>query len=114
MMIFLQLLELIFEKFDLPATYSCHNATLSSFASGRPTSIVVDFGAAASRCIPVVDGFVLHRSSVATRRGGFYFDQVFAESLHMDFNSVSSTEETGKSRKRSRSSSSGGAWYRFI
>lgn len=97
-----QMLELVFESFDLPAAYLCHNATLASFASGRPTSLVVDMGASATRCVPVVDGYALHRSTVATRRGGMYLDQVFAEALHIDFSAVSADKAAGDTKKRRR------------
>mmetsp|Transcript_19440 Transcript_19440/g.36237 ORF Transcript_19440/g.36237 Transcript_19440/m.36237 type:complete len:502 (+) Transcript_19440:142-1647(+) len=96
------LMELLFEKFDLPATHLCHNATMASFASGRPTSLIVDLGAAATRCVPVVDGYTLHRSAVATHRGGLYFDQVFAEALQVDFSGVSSDMTRANSKKRGR------------
>ena len=88
---------------------------MASFASGRPTSLVVDLGASASRCVPVVDGYALHRSAVATHRGGMYFDQAFAEALQVDFNGVSS-DMVGNGKKRARTGSSAGQvtinpWY---
>ena len=36
--------ELLFEKFQTPALFLAKNAVLSSFASGRQTSLVVDMG----------------------------------------------------------------------
>lgn len=36
--------ELLFEKFQAPALFLAKNAVLSSFASGRQTSLVIDMG----------------------------------------------------------------------
>ena len=36
--------ELLFEKFQTPALFLAKNAVLSSFASGRQTSLVIDMG----------------------------------------------------------------------
>ena len=36
--------ELLFEKFQPPAVFLAKNAVLTSFASGRQTSMVVDMG----------------------------------------------------------------------
>jgi actin-related protein len=41
---------------------------------GRPTSLIIDFGARATRIIPVVDGFTLNKSIVSTNRGGNWID----------------------------------------
>lgn len=95
-----KLIEMAFESFDIPALYSCHNATLSAFASGRPTGLIVDLGAAETRCTPIADGYALKRSIVASHRGGFYLDQVFAEALQKDFSSISSNDVRGKKRSR--------------
>lgn len=40
--------ELLFEKFQAPALFLAKNAVLSSFASGRQTSLVIDMGYEAS------------------------------------------------------------------
>lgn len=42
--------------------------------TGRPTSLIIDFGAQATRIIPVVDGFTLNKSIVSTARGGNWID----------------------------------------
>ena len=39
-----KLVELVFEKYSPPATFLARNAVLSSFATGRQTSLVVDCG----------------------------------------------------------------------
>jgi actin-related protein len=59
----------------LPAAYTCHNATLASFCSARPTSLVVDLGGSEIRIVPVVDGFSMNRAIVRTCRGGNALDR---------------------------------------
>jgi actin-related protein len=49
---------------------------LSSFCAGRPTSLVIDFGARETRVMPVVDGFVLRNAVVKTSRGGDWLDNI--------------------------------------
>eukprot|EP01041_Mallomonas_annulata_P008815 gene8814-18244_t len=76
-----KLFELFFERFNLPAAYIAHNAALSAVAAGRPTSLIVDFGATQTRVVPVVDGFVLNKSCVSTTRGGDWLDECMNKEL---------------------------------
>lgn len=39
-----RMVSLMFEKYDPPAVFLSKNPVLSSFAVGRPTSLVVDIG----------------------------------------------------------------------
>lgn len=39
-----KMVELMFEKYNVPAVFIAKNAVLSSFALGRQTSLVVDAG----------------------------------------------------------------------
>mmetsp|Transcript_33924 Transcript_33924/g.59133 ORF Transcript_33924/g.59133 Transcript_33924/m.59133 type:complete len:418 (+) Transcript_33924:44-1297(+) len=64
------LTEMIFEKFNVPALYFVKSAVLSSFASGRSTSLVLDSGARMTFSVPVHDGYVLHKSIVRYEVGG--------------------------------------------
>ena len=54
---------------------------LSAFCAGRPTSLVIDFGARETRIIPVVDGFVLRNAVVKTARGGNWLDQLLMDEI---------------------------------
>nr|CCA14700.1 actinlike protein putative [Albugo laibachii Nc14] len=54
-------LELMFEKFDVPAFYLAQDAALDAFAFGRSCALVVEIGAGAARVVPVFDGYALHR-----------------------------------------------------
>jgi actin-related protein len=68
-------MEICFEKLSSPATYIASSGMLSSFSTGRPTSLVVDFGAKSTRIIPVIDGYVLNRAVIETSRGGDWMDR---------------------------------------
>lgn len=72
-----KILDLSFEKFGSPAVYFASNASLSSFSSGRSTSLVVDIGASGTTISPVIDGYVMKRATVKSSRkaGGDYLDQ---------------------------------------
>lgn len=61
--------------------YVCSNATLSSFSAGRPTGLVLDFGASQTRVVPVVDGYALNKAAVITSRGGNLFDELLAREI---------------------------------
>lgn len=62
--------EVAFEGLNVPAFYLANRTVLSSFSSGRPTSLVVDVGASHISAIPVVDGFVLRKGIHTQPNGG--------------------------------------------
>ncbi|CAM9929264.1 unnamed protein product, partial [Scytosiphon promiscuus] len=64
------LMELMFEKFGVPAMFPAKNAMLSAFSAGRATALVCDCGHGATSAVPVVDGFVLNRAVQRGIRGG--------------------------------------------
>ncbi|KVI11263.1 hypothetical protein Ccrd_010329, partial [Cynara cardunculus var. scolymus] len=53
--------EIMFEKYQAPALFLAKNAVLTSFASGRATSLVVDSGGGSTTVAPVHDGYVLQK-----------------------------------------------------
>ncbi|KAF0697924.1 Aste57867_11421 [Aphanomyces stellatus] len=61
-------MELMFEKFSVPAFYVAKDAVLNAFSFGKSTALVCDIGASSTRVVPVVEGFSLkgsaHRSTV--------------------------------------------------
>ena len=48
--------------------------TFSQRILGRPTSLIIDFSAQATRIIPVIDGYTLNKAIVSTSRGGNWID----------------------------------------
>jgi len=81
-----KLFDLFFDKLSLPAAYIANFGLLSSIATGRPTSLVIDFVSVHTRITPVVDGYVLKKAVISTNRGGNYLDQVLFKEI---VNSVS-------------------------
>ncbi|CAN0117478.1 unnamed protein product [Ascophyllum nodosum] len=69
------LMELMFEKFGVPAMFPAKNAMLSAFSAGRATALVCDCGHGATSAVPVVDGFVLNRAVQRGIRGGAWLTQ---------------------------------------
>lgn len=67
-----KLMELMFEKYNVPAFFLAKNAVLAAFANGRSTAIIVDSGATHTSAVPVHDGFVLTQAIVKSPLGGDY------------------------------------------
>uniref|UniRef100_UPI00358E22A3 actin-like protein 6A n=1 Tax=Myxine glutinosa TaxID=7769 RepID=UPI00358E22A3 len=65
-----RLTELMFEQYNIPAFFLCKTATLSAFANGRSTCLVLDSGATHTTAIPVHDGYVLHQAIVKSPLAG--------------------------------------------
>eukprot|EP00249_Psilotum_nudum_P017968 c26577_g1_i3 orf=1348-1968(-) len=60
--------ELMFEKYRVPALFLAKNAVLSSFATGRATSLVVDCGGGSTTVAAVHDGYVLQKGNCGFHR----------------------------------------------
>ncbi|KAJ3415775.1 Actin-like 6A [Chytridiales sp. JEL 0842] len=56
-----KLIEMAFEKFNVPAFYLGKAPALAAFAAGRPTALVVESGGDMTSVVPVHDGFVLKK-----------------------------------------------------
>ncbi|XP_048232891.1 actin-related protein 4 isoform X2 [Ricinus communis] len=73
--------ELMFEKYNVPALFLAKNAVLTSFASGRPTSLVVDSGGGSTTVAPVHDGYVLQKAVASSPIGGEFLTDCLLKSL---------------------------------
>lgn len=51
--------QIFFEQFNVPSIYVSIQATLSLYASGRTTGVVIDIGDGVSHVVPVYEGFSL-------------------------------------------------------
>lgn len=71
-----RMMELAFEKFEVPASFLCKSAVLSAFSMGRPTALVLDVGGGCSTAVPVHDGFVLHKGLRRTKASGATVDEL--------------------------------------
>lgn len=73
--------ELMFEKYKVPALFLAKNAVLTSFASGRATSLVVDSGGGSTTVAPVHDGYVLQKAVATSAIGGEFLTECMMKSL---------------------------------
>ncbi|XP_047337580.1 actin-related protein 4-like [Impatiens glandulifera] len=73
--------ELMFEKYKVPALFLAKNAVLTSFASGRATSLVVDSGGGSTVITPVHDGYVLQKAVQSSPVGGELLTDCLMKSL---------------------------------
>lgn len=73
--------ELMFEKYNVPALFLAKNAVLTSFASGRATSVVVDSGGGSTTVAPVHDGYVLQKAVLSSPVGGELLTDCLMKSL---------------------------------
>jgi actin-like protein 6A len=73
--------ELMFEKYKVPALFLAKNAVLTSFASGRATSLVVDSGGGSTTVAPVHDGYVLQKAVLSSPIGGEFLTDCLIKSL---------------------------------
>ncbi|KAK8917001.1 Actin-related protein 4 [Platanthera zijinensis] len=73
--------ELMFENYNVPALFVAKNAVLTSFASGRATSLVVDSGGGSTTVAPVHDGYVLQKGVATSPIGGEFLTECMAKSL---------------------------------
>ncbi|KAI5660170.1 hypothetical protein M9H77_28963 [Catharanthus roseus] len=73
--------EIMFEKYQAPALFLAKNAVLTSFASGRATSLVVDSGGGSTTVAPVHDGYVLQKAVATSPIGGELLTDCLMKSL---------------------------------
>ncbi|XP_071911746.1 actin-related protein 4-like [Coffea arabica] len=73
--------EIMFEKYQVPALFLAKNAVLTSFASGRATSLVVDSGGGSTTVAPVHDGYVLQKAVATSPIGGEFLTDCLMKSL---------------------------------
>ena len=65
-----KMVELLFEKHNPPAVFLAKNPVLTSFASGRATSLIVDCGAGGTTVTAVHDGYALRNAVTRSPLGG--------------------------------------------
>ncbi|KAL7068623.1 actin family protein [Cryptosporidium serpentis] len=76
--------EILFEKFDVPALYLAKRAVLSAFAVGRSSGLVVDIGAAFTSISPVIDGYTLQKCTFEYPIAGDFLDKQICKYLNQD------------------------------
>lgn len=81
-----KMMEIMFEKFKVPASYVAVQGVLSLYASGRTTGIVLDIGDGVTHTIPVYDGYsipnAINRYDLAGRDVTDYLRKLLDERGH--------------------------------
>ena len=62
--------EVLFESFSVPALYVPQQATLSLYASGRTSGLVLNCGDGVTHAVPIVNGFALPHATTRVDYGG--------------------------------------------
>ncbi|XP_028407442.1 uncharacterized protein LOC114530058 isoform X2 [Dendronephthya gigantea] len=65
-----EMIQVMFETFHVPAAYSCAQAVLSLFATGRTTGLVFDCGYSRAHSVPVYEGYALSHATNTTELAG--------------------------------------------
>lgn len=63
-------LQCAFEGLQVPAAYIGRGAAMAAFSAARPTSCVLDIGAQGATAVPVIEGYVLKKTSRKSAIGG--------------------------------------------
>merc|ERR1719446_652873 len=89
-----RMVEMLFEKFSVPAAYIVIQAVMSLYSYGRTTGAVVDSGDGVTHVVPVYEGFTLphaiQRLDLAGRDLSEYMVKILTE---VGYNMVSSSEK---------------------
>ncbi|KAJ9642274.1 uncharacterized protein PV06_03164 [Exophiala oligosperma] len=67
--------EMALESWGSPAFYLGKTGVMGAFAAGRPTALVIDFGATQVSVTPVHDGMILKKGLTRANIGGNYLSQ---------------------------------------
>ncbi|KAI8969917.1 actin family [Mycotypha africana] len=81
-----KMMQLAFEKFDVPAFYVSKDAVLTAFSVGRATGLVLDSGGDVTSAVPVYDGYVLKKGILHQPIGGNLLTQQIKDHLKTDLN----------------------------
>ena len=76
-----QLLEILMEECEVPATFFGRDATLACYACGRTTSTVVDIGYHGTTVTPVFEGYVEQKGIRRSPIGSLAMDELALEQL---------------------------------
>lgn len=72
----------MFEKYKVAGLFFAKDATLSAYACGKTTGLVVDCGASSTLLSPVIDGWVEPKGMLRCNIGGTLMDAYLTNLLH--------------------------------
>jgi actin-related protein len=94
-----QLLEILMEECQLPATFLGRDATMACYACGRTTSTVIDIGYSGTTVSPVSEGYVEQKGIRRSPVGTMAMDEMSVSHIQAILNSISSSGEGNKKLK---------------
>jgi len=77
-----QVLEILMEECQVPATFFGRDATMACYACGRTTSTVIDIGYSGTTVSPVFEGYVEQKGVRRAPIGTMAMDELALEQLH--------------------------------
>lgn len=77
-----QVLEILMEECNVPATFFGRDATMACYACGRTTSTVIDIGHSGTTVSPVYDGYVEQKAVRRAPIGTEAMDELSLKQLH--------------------------------
>ena len=85
-----QILEILMEECQVPATFFGRDATMACYACGRTTSTVVDIGYSGTTVSPVFDGYVEQKGVRRAPIGTMAMDEMVVSQLQSLIKSINS------------------------
>merc|ERR1719262_344624 len=88
-----RMVELLFEKFSVPAAFIVIQAVMSLYSYGRTTGIVVDSGDGVTHTVPVYEGFALPHAIQRLDLAGRDLSEYMVKTLHDTGHNMTSSSE---------------------
>ncbi|XP_031490337.1 uncharacterized protein LOC116257581 isoform X4 [Nymphaea colorata] len=79
-----KMIEIMFETFNVPASYVATQGVLSLYASGRTTGMVIDSGEGVTHVVPIYEGYALPHAIYRVDIAGKDITEALANSLIED------------------------------
>ncbi|CAN6470307.1 unnamed protein product [Victoria cruziana] len=88
-----KMMEIMFETFNVPASYIATQGVLALYASGRTTGLVIDSGEGVSHVVPIYEGYALPHAIHRVDIGGKDITEALANYLMEDGHVFSTSAE---------------------
>ncbi|XP_043189119.1 actin-1-like [Amphibalanus amphitrite] len=88
-----KMMQIFFEKFNVPAFYVAVQAVLSLYASGRTTGVVIDTGDGVSHTVPIYEGFGMPHGILRLNLAGRDITDYFCRLMTEQGTSLTTTAE---------------------